>query len=330
MTPLEHHSDRQDDRTLKHLITHLAAAVPHLLEVKLNKLVYIAHLYHYCQHGVCLTPTRFFSLAYGPHSPAIRLTLKALLESGQVFYEESRTSADTAYSNPCLIIKSHGPEPSNLSAACLQTAESVLNDWQDKNFERILDYTSRTLPFLATTYREHIDFRAMTPSKALKGVLPLPQRIALHRFVEAPEAAGAHSAAGSRPATVAASEVAEIYLALRGDSPQSVPNKDHLGFEAHAVVNAVGLWGRCAPDALTEPRAALELAARLTHALLDSMSFKTYSARVALMTGMLLLYKNGYHFQEAVLEKSWPQSYFYASLQEWFDTLNAFCRPRRC
>jgi prophage maintenance system killer protein len=66
----------------------------------------------------------------------------------------------------------------------------------------------------------------------------------------------------------------------------------------------------------------IDRAARLAHALVDSMSFKTYSGRVALKSGMLFLKKNGYHFNGDVLEKSWPQSYFYTTLREWFQAIN--------
>ena len=58
------HVDGQRDR-LKDLISYFACKVDHLPEVKLGKLIYIAHLYHYAEYGDLLTETRFVALGFG-------------------------------------------------------------------------------------------------------------------------------------------------------------------------------------------------------------------------------------------------------------------------
>ena len=62
-----HHFCDEGKEILTNLIDYFASTVPHLQDVKLNKLIYIAHLYHYAEHGKLLTNTRFFSLSYGGH-----------------------------------------------------------------------------------------------------------------------------------------------------------------------------------------------------------------------------------------------------------------------
>ena len=307
---------------LKNLIDYFASTVPHLQDVKLNKLIYMAHLYHYAEHGRLLTKTRFFSLGYGPHAPAIRSALKDQLESNVVYLEESRTSTDPVYSNPCLIIKSSRQGHPYLPEAYANTIEEVVENCSEKDFQWILDYTTRTFPYLATTYREHIDFRTIEPSPALRQVLPLPQRVRLHRFVKTPEDVQDERFNYGDPGTVSASEVTEIYLALCGDLPDKIPDRDHLGFNPRAVVKAIHSAKNDMPDPVEESITNIDRAARLAYALVDSISFKNYSGRVALKSGMLFLKKNGHHFNGDVLEKSWPQSYFYTTLREWFQAIN--------
>ena len=307
---------------LKNLIEYFASTVPHLQDVKLNKLIYIAHLYHYAEYGKPLTHTRFFSLGYGPHAPAIRSALKDQLDGNVVYLEESRTSIDPKFSNPCLIIKSRKPGHPCLPETYVNTIERVVANWSEKDFQCILDYATRTLPYLATTYREHIDFRTIDPSPALGQVLPLSQRVWLHRFVKTPEVVQNDRFNCSDSETVSVSEVTEIYLAFCGDLPDKVPDREHLGFNPQAVLKAVRSTKNDASDQVAEPITNIDRAARLAHAMVDPMSFKTYSGRVALKSGMLFLKKNGCCFNGDPLEKSWPHSYFYSVLRDWFQKVN--------
>ena len=121
---------------------------------------------------------------------------------------------------------------------------------------------------------------------------------------------------------LSASEIAEIYLALCGDPPDKIPYKDHLGFNSRAVVKAISSAKNNTPDPAEKSVTNIDRAASLAHTIIDSMSFKTFSGRVALISGILFLSKNGYRFNENVMEESWPQSYFYPVLRDWFQTIN--------
>ena len=183
---MQFNSQHKNERdTLEDLIAYFGCAVPHLPEVKLGKLIYIAQLYHYSNYGELLTGTRFFSLSYGPHAPVIRSAIKEQLESNAIYLEKSRTSTDPIYSNPCVIIRSCELKDEKLSTPCLNTVREVVEDWGDKDFEEILHYTARTIPFLSTTFREHIDLTTIDRFPGFKHALSLPQRIRIHGFVEA-------------------------------------------------------------------------------------------------------------------------------------------------
>lgn len=323
-----HNKLYEEKNILNNMITYFALAVPHLQEVKLNKLIYIAHLYHYSRYGKLLTHTRFFSLSYGPHAPAIRSVLKEQLEGNAVYFEESQTSDDPVYANPCLILKSSLRRRQKFPALCFNTIEEVVEDWGDKNFQCVLDYTTRTFPYLATTYRENIDFSIIEPADALRFALPLTQRLKLHRFVWAPEEVQADNFTFGEALTVSMSELTEIYLALCGDLPDKIPSRENLGFNHQAVMNAIRFSDIYIPDPKMEHENILDQASKLTHALIDSMSFKGYSSRVALIAGMLFLKKKGYQFASDVLEKSWPKSYLLSTIREWFYEIEVRIAPK--
>ncbi|NVL89980.1 MAG: DUF4065 domain-containing protein [Desulfobacterales bacterium] len=310
------HENEQD--TLKHLITYFAGTVPHLLEVKLHKLIYIAQLYYYSNYGELLTRARFFSLSYGPHAPTIRFAIKEQLENNAIYLKESRTSTDPTYSNVCMIIRSREPKDKKLSTPCLNTVREVVEDWGNKNFEDILDYTTRTIPFLSTTYREHIDLTMIQPLRGLKRALSLPERVQIHKFMEAPEEAVGQDIAYSESCPVSINEVAEIYLALCGDLPEKIPSREHFGFNAQAVLEAFGSVDDRNEDRTEDYPTDIDKAAQLTDSLLDSICFKHYSGRVALKTGMLFLKRSGYSFNGDILEESWPQGNDYKRIRKWF------------
>ena len=303
---------------LKDLITYLACSVSHLLEVKLQKLIYIAQLYHYSNYGDLLNRTRFFSLSYGPHAPTIRFAIKEQLESNAIHLEESRTSTDPVYSNVCMIIKSREPRDNRLSDRCLNTMTEVIEDWGDESFEHILDYTTRTIPFLSTTYREHIDLTLTRPIRGFKTALSLPERARIHKFMEAPEETVGQDIAHSESCPISINEVAEIYLALCGDLPERTPSREHLGFNAQAVVAALGTVDERNQHTKEKYPTDVDMAARLTDSLLDSICFKHYSGRVALKTGMLFLQRSGHSFNGDALEESWPEGNDCKRIGEWF------------
>jgi hypothetical protein len=305
------HQNEQD--VLRHLITYLACTVPHLPEVKLQKLIYIAHLYHYSNYGKLLTKTRFFSLSYGPHAPTIRFAIKEQLECNAIYLEESRTSTDPVYSNVCMIIRSREFKDKKLPSSYLNTITEVIENWGSRSFEDILDYTIRTIPCLSTTYREHIDLSMIQPSNDLKHALSLQERVQIHEFMDAPDQAFDHNIDYSESCPVSINEVAEIYLALCGDVPDKIPSREHFGFNAQAVIEAFGTTDDTNQGSKTD----IDKAAQLSGALLDSICFKHYSGRVALKTGMLFLKRSGYSFNGDVLEESWPEGNDHKSIREW-------------
>ncbi|MFO7643818.1 MAG: hypothetical protein R6W95_05490 [Desulfosarcina sp.] len=304
--------------SLDELITFFAATVAHLPEVKLDKLIYIAHLYHYADVGELLTPIRFFSLAFGPHAPTIRVAVKALLEGQAISMVASRTSSDPVYSNPCLIVKAGAPMAAGLASSQLRSMQEVLQEWGDQPYERILDFSTRTVPYLSTPYREPIDWAASPPCRELKRSLSLAQRAAIHQFVDQPQAPLENFEVDGQADPLSISEVAEIYLALAGGRPESLPDREHLGFDRQAVSRALtGSGAKTNPGLKVYPDEIAE-AAQITDALFSGLCFKNLSARVALIAGMLFLKKCGYVFDGNVLESRWPPGHSRQIFQEWF------------
>jgi hypothetical protein len=311
------------NENLEDLISYFARTVAHLPEVKLDKLIYIAHLYHYSNCGELLTKTRFFSLSYGPHAPLIRSALKRELERKCIYLTESRTSPDPVHSNPCLIIKSSEQNDKNLSRPCLSTLSEVVEDWGDKPYERILDYATRTIPYLATCYREPIDWTLIRWCTEVKDALSLPQRVQIHKFVKEPEEVMFLHCAHSECGLVSINEVVEIYLALCGGFPDKIPTQEYLGFNLETVHFAFHELRDTDEAGIEKYPTEIDKAAQLAHSLIDSMSFRSYSSRVALQTGILYLKKLGYSFQGDALEHNWPYGNSHKMIKEWLSRVGA-------
>ena len=316
---IDYAMDEEERDALKNLIVYFGCTVPHLQEVKLNKLIYIAHLYHYSNHGQLLTKTPFLSFSYGPHAPAIRSVINEQLESSAIYLEISRTETDPPYSNPCIIIRSCELKDEKLSDPCLNTMKKVVKDWGNKTFRQVLDYTTRTIPFISTTYRDHIDLIGIQPSRGLEGALSLPERIRLHRFVQTPEeAVGQASGYSSESYPVSINEVAEIYLALCGDLPEKIPSREHLGFNVQAILEAFATVNNKNENGTEKHLTDIDKAAQLSDSLLNSRSFRHYNDEVVLRSGMLFLKRYGYSFDREVLEENPPEGHDYETLREWF------------
>jgi len=308
--------DEEDKEGLKVLVTYFGSKVSHLQEVKLDKLIYIAQLYHYANYGELLTKIPFFSLSRGPHAPAIRSVIKEQLESRAIYLKVVPSNKDPF--NPCLIIRSHELKDKIQYTACLNTLREVLEDWGDKHFKDILDYTTRTIPFISTTYRDPIDLTRTQPLKDLKCVLSLSERISIHQFVQAPEGPYDRGIGrdGSHPLSVI--EVAEIYLALCGVLPGKIPSRKHLGFNIQAVLEAFGTLDEKNEDGASKHFMDIHKATQLTDALMNSKGFGHLTHRVALKAGMLFLRRLGYSFEKNDLEEEFPLPYDYKTLREWF------------
>ncbi len=297
---------------MKHIITHFACTVQKLLEVKLDKLIYIANLYHYSNHGELLTDIRFFSLSFGPHAPIIRSILNELIEGDVIYLMDSRTSTDPVYSNPCKIIKANDHHKNKLPVPWQNTLTRVEEDWGSKSFEDILDYTTRTIPFLSTGYRMQIDWKTIPLFGDLTRILSLDQRSRIHEFIDQPAEWPVHlNSYDAESYPVSVNEIAEIYLALQENLPEKIPSKDTLGFDAQEVVSAVRTL-------IGKHLTAIDKTAHLASFLINSMSFKSYSGRVAIMTGILLLKRSGYSIDGDILEESWPKGNDFDSVREWF------------
>jgi len=307
---------KQND-ALDDLITFFAGTVVHLPEVKLDKLIYIAHLYYYAKSGELLTKTRFFSLSYGPHAPTLRSALRRLIENKSISLKESRTSSDPVYSNPCLIIKACGPKNKNLSSSSLHALRDVLEDWGDKPYDLILEYTARTIAYLSTSYREPIDWTSSRPYHELTHVLPYPERLSIHKFVEKHETPAPRSDARCQEVPLSVHEVAEIYLALCGEHPDKIPSREYLGFDLQSVHHALDKQAG-KNEGSYKHLDEIEKASQIADALFTALSFRSLSARVALKTGMFFLRKKGFSFHDDVLEEHWPDDNSYEILKEWF------------
>jgi len=309
--------------TYKAIITYFACTVPHLLEVTLDKLIYIADLYHYSNQGELLTDIRFFSLSFGPHAPIIRSIISELVENDVIYLMDSRTSTDPVYSNPCKIIKANDHNKNKLPIACQNTLTEVEEDWGNKRFEDILDYTTRTLPFLSTGYRMQIDWKMIPPFGGLTRTLSLDQRVKMHKLVDqSMDWPVDFNNYHHEYCPVSINEIVEIYLSLSGNHPEKIPSKSSLGFNIQAVVSALK-----PPDGKYENKpekhlTAIDAAARVTSSLLNAVSFKNYSGRVALMTGLLLLKRSGYSFDGDVIDESWPKENDFASVREWLENVS--------
>jgi uncharacterized phage-associated protein len=310
--------DKKENHTIEDIIVFFASKIDHLQEVKLNKLIYIAQLYHFSKYEELLTDTRFFSLNYGPYAPILRSIIKIQLENNSIYLRKDRTSLDPLYSNPCMTIKSNDFSDKNLSLDCLNTLNEVVKDWGDKSYGQILDYTTRTIPYLSTSYRESINLKLILPYSDLKSALSLAQRVRIHKFVESHENGTSPSLASNKVPLISINEIVEIYLALCEESPEKNPSEKFIGFNLKSVMYAFTKLNDKSKVDMGNYHIDINKAAQLTEFLIYYMSFSNYSSRVALIAGMLYLNRLGYFFKTDVLEDHWPEENSLAKLTEWF------------
>ena len=317
---VRHDLKRREKSCLKDLITYFGSRVFHLQMVKVDKMIYIAQLYHYATHGELMTEIPFLSFSRGPHSPGIRSIMEELLERDIIYIEQNRSEIESA--NPCLLIKCDNPSVENLSASCLHTLEEVLQDWGEKKFGPVLDYITRSIPYISTAYKERIDFRKIRPSPHLKKVLALRQRTWIHRFVQSPgEATGTEIDPDPDPFSVSIHEVAEIYLCLCGTAPHGILRPEHLGFDARRVLEVLdGLERRNGYGPEQEAK-DVNKAAKLTELLVSSNCFGQKNRRVAFQTGLLFLKKRGFSFEEDLLGTISSKEYRYEEIKAFFQRI---------
>ena len=125
-----------------------------------------------------------------------------------------------------------------------------------------------------------------------------------------------HANSGWSPVSI--NEVAEIYLALSGELPDKIPSRGYLGFNLQTALYAFEKLQDKNEDDTEKYPTEIDKAAKLTVSLLNSLSFRSYSSRVALKTGMLFLNKLGYSFYGDALETHWPDGNSLKILKKWF------------
>ncbi len=314
--------DRKEKDRLKDLITFFGFRVPHLQMVKVDKMIYIAQLYHYADYGELMTSVPFLSLSRGPHSPVIRSLMEELIESETIYIEQNRSEIEAA--NPCLLIKCDIPGTGHLPGRCLNTLEGVLAKWGEEKFGKVLDYFTRTIPFLSTPYKEPIDFKKIAPFSGLKEVLALPQRTLIHRFVHSPGGdAGDASTLDHDPSPVTIHEVVEIYLCLCGATPQGIPSPACRGFDGKKVVEILETLGDTNGSGPGQRETDVSRAARCAELLARSRCFRHENEQVALQVGRLFLKKRGYSLEQRPVETNSLKGNGYEEIRAWFEGISA-------
>jgi len=221
-----------------------------------------------------------------------------------------------------MIIKSPDQKDNKLGELHLNTLRKVVEDWGDKHYEHILDYTTRTIPYLSTFFKAPISWTLIRPHPDLKRALSLPERVQIHKFVEDPENAMPHHNTCSEGCPISINEITEIYLVLCGELPDKIPSQECLGFNLQTVLYAFDKLRDQCESSIREFQPEIDKAAQLTNSLFNSMSFRGYSSRVALKTGMLYLKKSGYTFDRDILEVNWPDGHSYEILKKWFNSVS--------
>jgi hypothetical protein len=228
-----------------------------------------------------------------------------------------------------LIIKAREHNENNLSTLSLKTLELVKEDWGNKYYEDILDYTTRTIPYLSTRYREPIVWNLIRPYGDLKYALSFSERVQIHKFVEEYENTTFKLHTYGNLCPVSINEVAEIYLALCGELPDKAPSQSAIGFNLQTVLSAFDKLRDKNKNGIMKSFTEIDSAVLLTDLLLNSLSFRSYSIRVALITGLLFLTKLGYSFIGDVLEDNWPDGNSHEILKEWFNKVSIKVDPRQ-
>jgi prophage maintenance system killer protein len=95
-----------------------------------------------------------------------------------------------------------------------------------------------------------------------------------------------------------------------------------VGFNLKAALLAVSKMNDHHKNGANLEPTEFDKAARLASVLLDSMSFRNYSGRVALIAGMFFLKKLGYSFGGDILEDHWPESNALGTLRDWFNRVS--------
>lgn len=169
----------REHEILQNVIAYLAFKVRNLSKAKLNKLIFLADLYHYSKHGRRITKVPFLHYKHGPWS--IVIEQEAMENDGeQILLEEIESSTR----GEILIIRPNPRKPQfKLSAIHMETLKEVIRDWGDKPYAEIVEYVKRTTLFTSTCFKSQIEFKSMKPSLESRRVLTAAEEKELTTFL---------------------------------------------------------------------------------------------------------------------------------------------------
>ncbi len=148
---------------LNDVIVYFAFKVPHLSEAKLNKLTFLADLYHYAKRGFRITSVPFRNYRFGPWSAKVAETAQAI--DGQeikIQFEHSRQKGDM------MLIRPNVPQATiGLPREALDTLKEVVAQWGGRSLSEIVDFVKRTPMFVSTRFGDQVDFESVPPSPEL-------------------------------------------------------------------------------------------------------------------------------------------------------------------
>ncbi|MBI4669435.1 MAG: SocA family protein [Elusimicrobia bacterium] len=133
-------------------------------DTRLTKLLYLVDLYHAEIYGRPLTEIKFKRYFYGPWSPDISRIKEILMSKGVLKEKRGKTQ----YGKIATITKPMLNQVNvYLSSEAVGVAEAVLNDWDNKSTDDIVEYVKTRPPFVMTSFDEEIDFVKADPIAAL-------------------------------------------------------------------------------------------------------------------------------------------------------------------
>jgi len=168
-----------EQAVLQNVIVYLAFKVKNLSKAKLNKLIFLADLYHYSKHGQRITEVPFLHYHHGPWS--IVVEQEAMENDGeQICLKEIESSTK----GEVLIIKPNVRRTQvKLSPEYIKTLDEVIRDWGGKPYREIVDYVKRTTLFTSTRFKSRIEFRNIRPSIESRRILSAAEERDLTNFL---------------------------------------------------------------------------------------------------------------------------------------------------
>jgi len=148
---------------LNDVIVYFAFEIPNLSEAKLNKIIFLADLYHYANRGHRITSVPFRNYLHGPWSSIIAQTAQ---ESDgrdiRIEIVHSQRKGDM------MIIRPNVPQTTiDLPKEAIHTVKEVAHQWGQLSLTEVIEFAKRTPLFVSTPFGEVIDFERVPPSPDL-------------------------------------------------------------------------------------------------------------------------------------------------------------------